>query len=292
MAVNEPEYREFIRRLNLLRRDVAETGRQVRAFAQSVGESRSWEGGFVSVPCLTTISGIIASPDGDFFVGSIPIPNSSVQFVGKYTGTDYGTFTTPDGNFSVDLILDPYDIGELNLYVRGPGFRFDPSPPAQTVFVTYYLSNNLGEKSPTAAAGYQWTNDGSGRATAFPVSNTLHYDDSVLGTGTITGTINWSSGCQPGTSFAYGSCASVSGVWSLSLNASLGIFWFSNSLGSCPRATTCATGGISGYVAGGQTNTFVSQVDPDETTLFEVVFDVVEPAFHGPGTHQLRIYEV
>jgi hypothetical protein len=291
------ELREFIRRLNLedsklhlMRQQASELREGIRnLYADGLTG-----GGF----CLTTISGkILGAYGATIGTSAILVPRSSVQFIGSVTGTNYGTFFTSDGNFSVTFagLHTATEGGVLNAFVTGPGARFQASAP-QTVSFTECSTITGVNLVATPATGYQWTNNQIGRGCVFPIKNTLSFVDSSagIGSGTVSGTTNWLSACQQANTTAQAGCPSVNTSMKVSLIAALDAgYFFQLGVGGCPAARTCATATFGGQ-GQGASRTVLSKTDPDETTLFDMTLQFTdENKFHGPvpSTNTLRFFE-
>jgi hypothetical protein len=143
--------------------------------------------------CETTIKGRISGFDSTFS----PLEDSTVQFTGSTTGTDYGTYAVPTGDFEIPLSVEFAD-SQLQLRVAGPAPWFAPSAPyAINLFprcgVGTYGVSGLGNtfQSGWNAASYKLMTNPSQSGgwvefdSQYPLSYTLNYDHSLWGTGTI-----------------------------------------------------------------------------------------------------------
>src|SRR4051812_8229300 len=96
---------ELIRRLDIEAPDLLLMRLQVRAIREGIRDLYA-DGLGGSNACVTTLSGKIIGGDA----AQSPLLDSQLGIVGAVTGTDYGTFLVPTGEYEIGLVLDPADV--------------------------------------------------------------------------------------------------------------------------------------------------------------------------------------
>lgn len=167
------ELQRFLERLRRAEDEALTIGRDLVILRQSMRDAWSERGG-IRV-CLTTITGTVRG------CSSLLVSGASIRVVGHSTGTAYGTATTDgSGAFSFTAELSNSDTS-INLYVTGPGSRFQEST-AQNVSFTRCGTASVGTRTTTPVTGAYACHP----TCALPLAWTLSVDDPVFGARTIT----------------------------------------------------------------------------------------------------------
>lgn len=151
-----------------------------RVPALEQGLHQQWSMNF-GVTCTTTLEGAILGCKG------VLLPQSQIRIVGDTTATDYGTISTPDGNWETAIQINPAE--DLRIYYQGPSGRFveveaSGSPYSHSAIKCQVntLSNFLAYQDPHGASlGGIASGYGFHAGCNVPLATTLNFTDSRRG---------------------------------------------------------------------------------------------------------------